>query len=64
MMISLGSLASSRPIVLKAGLVGFVKGHPPIMAMEFARRMIPHAERPTFLEMEKTCKGKSKDKDK
>ena len=49
--------------VLKAGLIGFVKGHPPIMAMEFARRMIPHAERPTFLEMEKTCKGKIKDKE-
>ena len=48
--------------VLKAGLIGFVKGHPPIMAMEFARRLIPHAERPTFLEMEKTCKGKSKSK--
>ena len=46
--------------VLKAGLIGFVKGHPPIMAMEFARRMIPHAERPTFTEMEKECKRKSK----
>ena len=44
--------------VLKAGLIGFVKGHPPIMAMEFARRMIPHGERPTFAEMEKQCKGK------
>ena len=46
--------------VLKAGLIGFVKGYPPIMAMEFARRMIPHAERPTFTEMEKACKGKKK----
>lgn len=42
--------------VLKAGLVAFVKGNPPIIALEFARRTIPHADRPTFTEMEKTCK--------
>jgi chemotaxis protein MotA len=42
--------------VLKNGLVAFVKGHPPIMALEFARRAIPHGERPTFTEMENECK--------
>jgi chemotaxis protein MotA len=42
--------------VLKNGLVAFVKGHPPIMALEFARRTIPHGERPTFIEMENECK--------
>ncbi len=41
---------------LKNGLVAFVKGHPPIMALEFARRTIPHGERPTFSDMEKECK--------
>jgi chemotaxis protein MotA len=42
--------------VLKAALIAFVKGHPPIMAVEFARRTIPHGDRPTFAEMETTCK--------
>lgn len=46
--------------VLKAGMIAFVKGHPPIMAMEFARRSIPHGERPTFQEMEKKCKATQK----
>ena len=46
--------------VLKAGLVGFVKGHPPIMALEFARRSVPHENRPTFQEMEASCKGSQK----
>jgi hypothetical protein len=26
------------------------------MALEFARRTIPHGERPTFIEMENECK--------
>ena len=42
--------------VLKSGLIAFIKGHPPLMAIEFARRSIPHRERPTFSEMEKACK--------
>ena len=42
--------------VLKAGLIAFIKGHPPIMAVEFARRTIPHGDRPSFGEMEATCK--------
>lgn len=43
--------------VLKSGLIAFIKGHPPVMAIEFARRTIPHGERPTFLEMETACKA-------
>jgi chemotaxis protein MotA len=46
--------------VLKTGLIAFIKGHPPIMAVEFARRSIPHSVRPTFNEMESTCKETTK----
>ena len=46
--------------VLKSGLIAFIKGHPPIMAIEFARRSIPHHDRPTFAEMEKACKKTGK----
>jgi chemotaxis protein MotA len=42
---------------LRVGVINFVKGSPPIIAVEFARRSIPSACRPTFGEMEKTCKG-------
>jgi chemotaxis protein MotA len=43
--------------VLRAALISFVKGAAPILAVEFARRMIPSHIRPSFKEMEKTCKG-------
>ncbi len=43
---------------MKAGLVAFVKGHPPMLSVEFTRRQIPHDVRPSFLEMEKHCKNK------
>jgi chemotaxis protein MotA len=43
--------------VLRAALISFVKGSAPILAVEFARRMIPSHVRPSFKEMEKTCKG-------
>ena len=43
---------------LRSGLMAFVQGTSPIMAVEFARRAIPSEVRPTFQEMEKTCKGK------
>ena len=42
--------ASTRPWT-------FAKGMAPMIAVEFARRSIPHDMRPTFLEMEKACKG-------
>jgi len=43
--------------VLRAALISFVKGSAPILAVEFARRIIPSHVRPSFKEMEKTCKG-------
>lgn len=42
--------------VLRAGLMAFVKGMAPLIAVEFARRAIPASERPLFTEMEKACK--------
>ena len=41
---------------LRVGLITFVKGTPPIMAVETARRSIPSASRPSFKDMEKACK--------
>ena len=43
---------------LRAGITAFVKGIPPIMAVEFARRAIPKGIRPSFQEMEAACKGR------
>src|SRR5208283_688216 len=45
--------------VLRAGLMAFAKGMAPIIAVEFARRSIPHALRPLFTDMEKSCKSSS-----
>lgn len=41
---------------LQQGILSFVKGLAPIMAIEFARRSIPGEVRPTFKEMEEACK--------
>jgi chemotaxis protein MotA len=46
---------------LKAGVVASAKGFPPIVAVEFARRAIDPALRPTFQEMESACTGKAKE---
>jgi len=43
--------------VMRAGLMAFAKGMAPSIAVEFARRAIPHDVRPTFREMEAACKG-------
>src|SRR5438132_1077102 len=43
--------------VLRVALISFIKGFPPILAVETARRSIPSACRPTFSEMEKNCKS-------
>ena len=43
--------------VLRVALITFIKGMPPIMAVETARRSIPSGSRPSFQEMEKHCKG-------
>jgi hypothetical protein len=39
--------------------MAFAKGMAPIIAVEFARRSIPHALRPLFTDMEKSCKASS-----
>jgi len=43
--------------MLRAGLMAFAKGMAPMIAVEFARRAIPHQLRPSFKEMEAACKG-------
>jgi chemotaxis protein MotA len=43
--------------MLRAGLMAFAKGMAPMIAVEFARRAIPHDLRPTFKAMEEACKG-------
>ncbi|MCL6507887.1 MAG: flagellar motor stator protein MotA [Bryobacteraceae bacterium] len=43
--------------VLRVGLAAFAKGLPPLLAVEFARRTIPHHLRPSFREMEGACRG-------
>jgi chemotaxis protein MotA len=42
---------------LRAGLMAFAKGMAPVIAVEFARRAVPHETRPSFKEMEAACKG-------
>jgi len=43
--------------MLRAGLMAFARGMAPMIAVEFARRAIPHDLRPTFKDMEAACKG-------
>jgi chemotaxis protein MotA len=43
--------------VLKVVVISFLKGTAPIMAIEAARRAIPGHVRPTFAELEKSCRG-------
>ena len=42
---------------LRMASLGFIKDLSPIMAIELARRAIPNEVRPTFQEMEGTCRG-------
>lgn len=42
---------------LRAGLMAFSKGMAPSISVEFARRAVPHDQRPTFKETEAACKG-------
>src|SRR5581483_4437391 len=46
---------------LRVGLLSYIRGASPLVAVEFARRSIPHAERPSFQEMEGTLRGKPAD---
>jgi len=45
--------------VLRVVMISFLKGTAPIMAVEFARRAIPGHVRPTFQEVENTCRGRT-----
>jgi chemotaxis protein MotA len=45
--------------VLRVVMISFLKGTAPIMAVEFGRRAVPGHVRPSFLEVEKHCKGGS-----
>jgi chemotaxis protein MotA len=42
---------------LRQGVMGFIRGSAPILAVEFARRTIPGELRPSFKELETACKG-------
>ena len=42
---------------LRAGVIAFVKGSAPVLAVEFARRSIPGEHRPSFKELEAACRG-------
>jgi chemotaxis protein MotA len=42
---------------LRMASLAFVKGVSPMMAVELARRSIPHGVRPSFQETETTCRG-------
>jgi chemotaxis protein MotA len=41
---------------LRMGLLAYMKGISPMLALEAARRAIPHHVRPTFHEMDKVCR--------
>jgi len=47
--------------VLRVLVIAFLKGSAPIMAVEFGRRAIPGHLRPSFQELEKTCRSSSGD---
>jgi len=57
MMTKLNDSESQYYNCLRTGLIAFVRGAAPILAVEFARRSIPSDVRPTFKEMEAACKG-------
>ena len=44
--------------VLRVLIVAFIKGSPPIMAVETARRAVPTHVRPTFVAVEQACKNR------
>lgn len=44
--------------VLRVLIVAFIKGSPPIMAVEIARRAVPTHVRPSFLQVEQACKNR------
>src|SRR5581483_1210111 len=43
--------------VARVGVISFLKGASPLVAIEFARRAVPNHVRPSFAELEKACRG-------
>ncbi|MBL8290701.1 MAG: flagellar motor stator protein MotA [Bryobacterales bacterium] len=43
--------------VIRVGIIAYAKGNAPILCAEFARRAIPHSVRPSFKDMESSCRG-------
>jgi chemotaxis protein MotA len=50
-------------LCIKAGLLAVYKGNPPAIAVEFARRVLPHSVRPSFNETEQFCRAATKGSD-
>lgn len=46
---------------IKNAVIAFARGDAPLICVEFARRNIEPALRPSFSEMEDTCRGRNKD---
>jgi len=44
-------------LCIKAGLLAIYKGNPPAIAIEFARRVLPHSVRPSFNQTEAFCRA-------
>jgi chemotaxis protein MotA len=42
---------------LRQGVIAFIRGSAPVLAVEFARRSVPGEFRPAFLELEAACRG-------
>jgi chemotaxis protein MotA len=42
---------------MKTGLLAHISGYPPVMAIEFARKMLMSEDRPTFLEIDEATAG-------
>lgn len=44
---------------VRVGVISFLKGSSPLIALEFARRVAPGHARPTFAELEGACRGRA-----
>jgi chemotaxis protein MotA len=42
---------------MKIGLLAHISGYAPVMAIEFARKMLMTEDRPTFLEIDEATAG-------
>jgi chemotaxis protein MotA len=43
--------------VLRVLMLAFIRGQPPVVAIEMGRRAIPSHVRPTFAEVEEACRN-------